>query len=107
MKKGTSAPSFCPIAINSSRCRLSLQSRLSASSTVAASEDPPPRPPPTGSTFSSAMSAPSGAQAQVLVAEGAAEAQLAVLTDGKADAVGALEQPEDRLQLVVAVGAAA
>ena len=83
-------------------------------STVAASEEPPPRPPPTGRLFSSARSAP--CRRACVSASAAAQRErtgfprrttpenrmLAVLAQRDADAVGAIDQAEHRLQLVVA-----
>jgi hypothetical protein len=70
-------------------------------------------PPPTGRTLSSEMSAPfavssglleqtGSTKAQVVLAVDAGKADLAVLAQRDADAVGPIEQTEHRLQLVVA-----
>src|SRR5205085_5123656 len=50
---------------------------------------------------------PRGPQAQVVLAEHAGEPERAVLAPRDAHAIGAVDQPENRLQIVIAVGAAA
>ena len=112
-------PAAWPAPAAARAARFRPHSRFSASSTVAASELPPPMPAPQGTFFSTEMSAPSvhaagllqragGAQAQVVGGQRGAEvvaAQQAVVAALDVQRVGPVDQHEDRLQQVVAVGA--
>src|SRR6201985_2084562 len=122
-KNGTSAPSGVASSSRRARGQSRFHSRLSASSTVAASELPPPMPAPQGTFFSTEMSAPkpqplaccSARAARRLrssAGRGRAEsrraevvpAQQAVVTALDVQRVGPVDQDEDGLQQVVAVG---
>ena len=99
------------------------QSRFSTSSTVAASELPPPRPPPTGMRLRTRMRAPrrtpvascSGRAARTLRSASRRDARRALdaldarrpSRDLDADLVAPVEQLEQRLQVVITVGAPA